>query len=79
MLWLKGWLETRVRFCIALALLGLLLVFAHSVPATPVAPGAKLPIFGVILFSNPTFIVMACAFLAGAGITAAASCAKAPI
>jgi hypothetical protein len=68
MLWLKGWLETRVRFCIALALLALLLVFARAVPATPGAPGARLPIFGVIMFSNPTFIVMACAFLAGAGI-----------
>lgn len=68
MLWLKGWLETRFRLCLSLALLAVLLAFAHSIPATPVASGARLPIFGVILFSNPTFIVMVCGFLAGAGI-----------
>ena len=69
MLWLKGWLETRIRFCISLVLLATLLVFARSVPTTPGAPGARLPIFGVILFSNPTFFIMVCGFLAGAGIT----------
>jgi hypothetical protein len=68
MLWLKGWLETRIRLCVSLGFLALLLVFGRSVPTTPVAPGARLPIFGVILFSNPTSIIMACAFLAGAGI-----------
>ena len=74
MLWLKGWLETRLRFCFAIALLGALVGFAHAVPATPPPnPGARLPILGVILFSNPTFIVMACAFLGGAGIATQAA------
>ncbi len=69
MLWLKGWLETRIRLCLSLALLGILLMFAHAIATAPVAPGARLPIFGVILFSNPTFFIMVCGFLAGAGIT----------
>jgi hypothetical protein len=68
MLWLKGWLETRFRFCFALVFLAPLLAVAHAVPATPAAAGARLPIFAVIIFTNPTFIVVACAFLAGAGI-----------
>src|SRR5579872_2003721 len=69
MLWLKGWLETRLRFCFAIAFMAALVGFAHVAPATPPpTPGARLPIFGVIMFSNPTFVVMACAFLGGAGI-----------
>jgi hypothetical protein len=68
MLWFKGWLETRIRLCMAFVFLSLLLALAHAVPATAAGPSARLPIIGVILYSNPSFIVMACAFLAGAGI-----------
>ncbi len=68
MLLYKGWLETRFRLLFTLSFMGLLLVFVHSAGTTAPAAGARSPIAGIVLFSNPTFVVMICAMLAGAGI-----------
>jgi hypothetical protein len=64
----KGWLETRFRLLFTLGFMGLLLAFMHSSGTTAPAAGARSPIVGIALFSNPTFVVMICAMLAGAGI-----------
>jgi len=68
MLWYKAWLETRFRLLFVLAMMGFLLVFTYSDRnATPV-PGARSPIFGIAMFSIPSFVVVICTMLAGAGI-----------
>jgi hypothetical protein len=68
MLWHKAWLETRFRLLFTLGFMVLLLVFTYSSRTAAPAAGARSPIVGIVLFSNPTFVVMACAMLAGAGI-----------
>jgi hypothetical protein len=64
----KGWLETRFRLLFTLSFMVLLLALTHSSGTVAPAPGARSPIVGIVLFSNPTFVVMICAMLAGAGI-----------
>ena len=64
----KGWLETRFRLLFVVAFMGVLLALLHSVPAVAAIPGGRIPVFGVVLFSNPTFVLMACGMLAGTGI-----------
>ena len=68
MLWYKGWLETRFRLLFILGLMGLQVFFVHSSGTIAPAPGARSPLAGIVLFSNPAFLVMICAMLAGAGI-----------
>jgi hypothetical protein len=67
MLWHKGWLETRFRLLFTLGFTTLILALQHSVRAA--APqGAKSAALGLVMFSNPTLVLMACALLGGAGI-----------
>jgi hypothetical protein len=68
MIWYKGWFETRFKLGLAVGVLGLLLAFMHSLPATAQAPGAKPPIFAIVLTTNPIFMVWISTWLAGAGI-----------
>jgi len=68
MLWYKVWLETRFRLLFTLGVMGLLLVLTYSTRAAAPAPGARIPVFGIVLFSIPTFVVVICTMLAGAGI-----------
>ena len=68
MLWYKGWLETRFRLLFGLGFMGLLLALTHSIGTVAPAPGVRSPIFGIVLFSNPSFVVAVCTMLAGAGI-----------
>lgn len=63
MLWHKGWLETRFRLCMVLGFMCLILFLWHSLP-----PGDKTPALGLVQYTNPSFVVMICALLAGAGI-----------
>jgi hypothetical protein len=66
MLWHKGWLETRFRLLFTLGFTTLILVLQHSIrTATPPGKNAAL---GLIMFSNPTLVLMVCALLGGAGI-----------
>lgn len=69
MLWYKAWLETRFRLLFSLVVMGLLLVFTYSIRTAAPAPGARIPVFGIVLFSIPSFVVVICAMLAGAGIS----------
>jgi hypothetical protein len=73
MLWYKGWLETRIRLLFPLVFMCFLLVFLYSVRTVVPAPGARNPVFGIIMFSNPSFLVTACAMLAGTGIATQAA------
>lgn len=68
MLWYKGWLETRFRLLFPLVFMGFLLVFMYSVRNAAPVPGVRNPVFGIVMFSNPSFLVVACAMLAGTGI-----------
>jgi hypothetical protein len=68
MLWHKGWLETRFRLLFILGFTTLILVLQHSVRTAAPSPGAKSPALGLVMFSNPTLVLMACALLGGAGI-----------
>jgi hypothetical protein len=68
MLLYKGWIETRFRLLVVLGCLGALLVLMHSIPTVAATPSGRIPVFGIVLFTNPTFVVMACAMLAGTGI-----------
>jgi hypothetical protein len=68
MLWHKGWLETRFRLLFTLGFTTLILVLQYSVRTAAPPPGAKSPAFGLVMFSNPTLVVMICALLGGAGI-----------
>ncbi|HTZ60859.1 MAG TPA: hypothetical protein VMB49_22270 [Acidobacteriaceae bacterium] len=62
MLWHKAWLETRFRLLFTLFFMCLILTFQHGAATTP--PG----VHGIVRFSNPILVVMACSMLAGAGI-----------
>jgi len=62
MLWHKGWLETRYRLLFVLGFIGLFQGLIHKAGDTPQG------IYGVLQFSVPTLVVMACALLAGAGV-----------
>lgn len=68
MLWYKGWLETRFKLLASFGYLCLLLAFLNSQRNAIPSPGARSAVFGIILFSNPSVMVVACAMLAGAGI-----------
>jgi hypothetical protein len=63
MLWHKGWLETRFRLLFIVAYMGLGLIFQYSHRDSP--QGMR----GFVQFMIPIFVVMACAMLAGAGVT----------
>jgi hypothetical protein len=63
MLWHKGWMETRFRLLFTVGFTTLILVLQYSVrPAAP-PPGAKSPALGLVMFSNPTLVLMVCALL----------------
>jgi hypothetical protein len=68
MLWYKGWLETRYRllFCIGWATVFLALLRPWRMPVT-VAAG-KGPVYGLVMFSCPMLVLMACALLGGSGV-----------
>jgi hypothetical protein len=68
MLWHKGWLETRFRLLFTIGFATLFLVLQYSARTATPPPGAKGPAFGLVIFSNPTLVLMACALLGGAGI-----------
>jgi len=68
MLWYKGWLETRFRLLFILGFTTFILLLQYSVRTATPPPGARDPAFGLILFSNPTLVLMLCALLGGAGI-----------
>jgi hypothetical protein len=63
MLWYKGWLETRLRLLFSIALVSLVL---YLLPWTRNAEAKGAPVF--LQTTIPTFMVMFCAMLAGAGI-----------
>lgn len=69
MLWHKGWLETRLRLLFTLGFATLILVLQYSVRTAATPHGAKNPAaLGLVMFSNPTLVLMVCALLGGAGI-----------
>jgi len=68
MLWYKGWLETRFKLFVSLCFMAFFLIFANTVGAKTPPPGAKSAVFGFIVFSIPSFVVVICTWLAGAGI-----------
>jgi hypothetical protein len=68
MLWFKGWLEIRVKMLLSLCFMAVFLIFAHTVGAKTPPPGAKSAVFGFVVFSIPSFVVVICTWLAGAGI-----------
>jgi hypothetical protein len=63
MLWHKGWLETRFRLLFALFMVTILLAMGIRPMAT------QQGVTGDVLYSCPVLVVMACALLAGAGVT----------
>lgn len=67
MLWYKGWLEIRFRLLFTLGFTTLILVLQFSA-RTLAQPGVKAAALGLVMFSNPTLILMTCAMLGGAGI-----------
>ena len=67
MLWLKGWLETRFRLLFMLAFTAVPLMHAFSRRSRICASVSGLAI-GLVSHVIPFFIVLICAFLAGAGI-----------
>lgn len=73
MLLYKGWLETRLRMLFPLGFMGLLLVFLYSVRNIVPAAGVRHPVFGIVMFSNPSSLVVACSMLAGTGIATQAA------
>lgn len=68
MLWHKGWLETRFRLLFTLGFTTLILVLQYSARTATPPPGGKSAAFGLVMFSNPTLVLMVCALLGGAGI-----------
>src|SRR4030088_497566 len=68
MLWNKGWMETRFRLLFTLVFTTVILVLQYSVRTAAPPPGAKSPALGLVMFSNPTLVLMVCALLGGAGI-----------
>jgi hypothetical protein len=68
MLWHKGWMETRFRLLFTVGFTTLILVLQYSVRTAAPTPGAKSPALGLVMFSNPTLVLMVCALLGGAGI-----------
>jgi hypothetical protein len=61
MLWHKGWLETRFRLLFVLGFIVLFQGLLRNAGDTPQG------IYGMVQFSIPTLVVMACSLLAGAG------------
>jgi len=68
MLWYKGWLETRIKLLLSLCFTALVLIFVRTAGAKTPPPGAKSAVFGFVVFSIPSLVVMVCTWLAGAGI-----------
>src|SRR5260370_37415313 len=68
MLWHKGWMETRFRLLFTVGFTTLILILQYSVRTAAPPPGAKSPALGLVMFSNPTLVLMVCALLGGAGI-----------
>ena len=67
MLWLKGWMETRLRLSFMLGLTTVSFLFIHSKTAS-VPPHPQAVMAAILSTSIPAVIVMFCAFLGGAGI-----------
>jgi len=69
MLWYKGWLETRLRFWIALGWMGMLLVFVslRTIAPPPQPPPGRNPVLGLALMMG-SFVTVMCTWFAGAGI-----------
>jgi hypothetical protein len=68
MLWHKGWLETRFRLLFVLGFTAVNLGLQYSARTAAIPPHGRNPALGLILFSNPTLVLMVCALLGGAGI-----------
>jgi hypothetical protein len=68
MLWLKGWLETRFRLLFVLAFTALFLFLLHRGGIHASAHDVRARLAAIASYSIPFYIVMICAFLAGAGI-----------
>jgi hypothetical protein len=68
MLWRKGWLETRFRLLFTLGFTTFILFLQYSARTAAQPPHAKPAVFALVLFSNPTLVLMICAMLAGSGI-----------
>jgi hypothetical protein len=62
MLWYKGWLETRLKVLLVLGFIGFILFTVQSFTHTPKSASQMMQT------TVPTFIMMFCAVLAGAGI-----------
>jgi len=61
-------METRFRLLFTVGFTTLILVLQYSVRTAAPPPGAKSPALGLVMFSNPTLVLMVCALLGGAGI-----------
>lgn len=66
MLWYKSWLEFRFRLLFMLAFTVPYLVLMHSIQGR--GPTVRAGIVGFVAYSVPGFMIVLCAFLAGAGI-----------
>jgi hypothetical protein len=63
MLWRKGWLETRFRLLFTLGFTTVILVIQYSARTSAPPPGGRSAAFGLVMFSNPTLVLMVCALL----------------
>jgi hypothetical protein len=68
MLWYKGWLETRFRLLFTLVFATFILLLQYSTRTAAPQPPGKGAVYGLVMFSNPTLVLMICALLGGAGI-----------
>ena len=67
MLWLKGWLETRLKILLSAVMMVWMLFAVHSGSA------AKKPTISILEYTTPAIVMWAVIFLAGAGIATQAS------
>lgn len=68
MLWYKGWLETRFRLLFLLVVQGSFLIFVLWTGANAQVREPIRAVGAFISFTIPTFVVMICGMLGGAGI-----------
>jgi hypothetical protein len=68
MLWLKGWLETRLRLLFVLVMIVFTMAVQHPVSVMSPSARSKAAILTVLALSTGVDILLACSMLAGAGI-----------
>ena len=69
MLWYKGWFETRFKLAFSLGFMCLLLIFVHSQVSQKVqSNGLTRATLAAVLSPSPILLIVACAWLAGAGV-----------